>query len=329
MLLLSCCVRKVDQLVFAPDGGILYTAGMRVTDSINCIIPSLDNRGFEIWQPTQSDKRVTHLFPDDQVNGLVPLPIGGRLVVNLDMIRVNRGTRGRGWYDQFTRKSGRYSEEYTHIPALAAGSNLLVAFGSKTGDYRHYSLFGWRSDPFESPAAWQVAADVVGHRVVRAAVTDDGTRLVCYETHGGSMLVHQGHTLAERSVTDGSLVRRVPLPVRKLTALAFSSDNRWLAAACGAAVYVWETANLVAKPIKLFDSGRMAVTGIAFHPSGRLLAATSNDSNVRLYCTTSWQTVHTFAWEVGRLRSIAFSPCGLLAAAGSDTGKVVVWDVNL
>jgi WD40 repeat protein len=37
----------------------------------------------------------------------------------------------------------------------------------------------------------------------------------------------------------------------------------------------------------------------------------------------------TFTWDIGRMRSIAFSPDGALAAAGGDTGKVVVWDVDL
>jgi WD40 repeat protein len=70
-------------------------------------------------------------------------------------------------------------------------------------------------------------------------------------------------------------------------------------------------------------------TGIAFHPSGRYLAATSNDATVKLYDTTTWQVAKTYTWDIGRMRSIAFSPDGTLAAAGSDTGKVVVWDVDL
>ena len=61
----------------------------------------------------------------------------------------------------------------------------------------------------------------------------------------------------------------------------------------------------------------------------RFLAATSNDATVKLYDTSIWALAKTYTWNIGRLRSIAFSPDGLLAAAGSDTGKIVVWDVDL
>lgn len=82
-------------------------------------------------------------------------------------------------------------------------------------------------------------------------------------------------------------------------------------------------------PIRLLDAGRRKVTGLAFHPSGRWLAATSNDATVKLFDTTSWAAATTFTWDVGRMRSVAFSPDGTLAAAGSDSGKVVVWDVDV
>ncbi|MBM3980955.1 MAG: WD40 repeat domain-containing protein [Planctomycetes bacterium] len=70
-------------------------------------------------------------------------------------------------------------------------------------------------------------------------------------------------------------------------------------------------------------------TALAFHPSGRFLAATSNDETVKLYDTTTWAVARTFTWDIGRMRSVAFSPDGTLAAAGSDKGKVVVWDVDV
>ena len=74
---------------------------------------------------------------------------------------------------------------------------------------------------------------------------------------------------------------------------------------------------------------RQHFTGLAFHPSGRFLAATSNDNTVKLYDTTTWEMAHAFDWQIGRLRSVAISPDGTLAAAGGDKGKIVVWDFDL
>jgi WD40 repeat protein len=91
---------------------------------------------------------------------------------------------------------------------------------------------------------------------------------------------------------------------------------------------VWDAKDLTQKPRKVPISRRGHGTGIAFHPSGRYLAATSNDATVKLYDTSTWEVTRTFTWEIGRMRSIAFSPDGTLAAAGSDKGQVVVWDVD-
>jgi WD40 repeat protein len=76
------------------------------------------------------------------------------------------------------------------------------------------------------------------------------------------------------------------------------------------------------------QNARPYFTGLAFHPSGRYLAATSNDATVKLYDTSTWKVARAFNWDIGRLRSVAFSPDGMLAAAGGDRGKVVVWDVD-
>jgi WD40 repeat protein len=70
-------------------------------------------------------------------------------------------------------------------------------------------------------------------------------------------------------------------------------------------------------------------TAVAFHPSGRFLLVASTDETVKLYDVRTWEVVRSFAWDIGRMRSVAFSPDGTLAAAGSDKGKVVVWDVDI
>lgn len=77
------------------------------------------------------------------------------------------------------------------------------------------------------------------------------------------------------------------------------------------------------------NDSRRNFTGIAFHPSGRYLAATSNDETVKVFDTATWEVAHTFTWKIGKMKSVAFSPDGALAAAGSDKGQVVVWDVDL
>jgi hypothetical protein len=50
---------------------------------------------------------------------------------------------------------------------------------------------------------------------------------------------------------------------------------------------------------------------------------------VKLYDTATWKLARAFDWGVGRLRSVAFSPDGMLGAAGGVKGEVVVRDVDL
>ena len=77
------------------------------------------------------------------------------------------------------------------------------------------------------------------------------------------------------------------------------------------------------------NDDRLYFTGLAFHPSGAYLATTSTDATVRLYDTTAWEVARTYAWQTGKLRCVAFSPDGMLAAVGTDSGNIVVWDVDL
>jgi WD40 repeat protein len=110
---------------------------------------------------------------------------------------------------------------------------------------------------------------------------------------------------------------------------AVSPDGGLLAALSGRSVIVWDMKAVESPPIKVTSPGRLAFTGTAFHPSGKYLAVTSNDATVYLYDTRTWSVLQTFAWEIGRLRCVAFSADGCLAAAGNDRGQIVVWDVDL
>ena len=108
-----------------------------------------------------------------------------------------------------------------------------------------------------------------------------------------------------------------------------SLGGRLIAGRWGVWIGVFRTEDMNAAPVTFRNDNRKEFTGLAFHPSGRYLAATSNDATVKLYDTGTWELAHAFDWDIGRLRSVAFSPDGMLAAAGGDRGKIVVWDVDL
>jgi WD40 repeat protein len=138
------------------------------------------------------------------------------------------------------------------------------------------------------------------------------------------------HRIVTRSAKTGDEVRRSDLLVERPVDWVISPDGSVVAGRVTVWVHVYPTSGSFAKPhATLRNTTRKEYTDLTFHPSGRFLAATSNDKTVKLYDTATWQLAHTYTWNIGRMRSIAFSPDGSLAAAGSDTGKVVVWDVDV
>jgi WD40 repeat protein len=148
-------------------------------------------------------------------------------------------------------------------------------------------------------------------------------RFVAVERHGTN-----GPKLFARSVQTGQVVAEGEREVSPEGA-TLSPDGRRAAALLRAWAYTYPAPGVGGHGRAIRNDGKRHFTGIAFHPSGRYLAATSNDETVKLFDAESGEPVRSFAWRVGRLRSVAFSPDGALAAAGSDTGKVVVWDVDV
>jgi WD40 repeat protein len=130
------------------------------------------------------------------------------------------------------------------------------------------------------------------------------------------------------SVERGEHLRSAKLPAGTVSKFALSPDSRMFATCRTNALSIWNAADLKVTT-RLQNDTKAHFTAVAFHPSGRYLAATSNDMTVKLYDTTTWKIVYTFTWKIGRLRSVAFSPDGTLAAVGSEMGQVVVWDVDL
>ena len=76
------------------------------------------------------------------------------------------------------------------------------------------------------------------------------------------------------------------------------------------------------------DTGS-SVNGLAYSPSGELMATAHGDGSVRLWDAGSGEERARLAGEGGSVWSVAFSPDGQLVASGSDDGSVRLWRVRV
>jgi WD40 repeat protein len=132
-----------------------------------------------------------------------------------------------------------------------------------------------------------------------------------------------------RETATGAVLAEAPVAGSVWGVPAQSPDRRLIAYHVQNRVLVVRGDDLGAELLTFCNDNRKEFTGPAFHPSGRFLAATSNDNTLKLYDTATWAVARAFNFDIGRLRSVAFSPDGMLAVVGGDKGKIVVWDVDL
>lgn len=154
----------------------------------------------------------------------------------------------------------------------------------------------------------------------------DGSRILTSEREGGLLA---STFLAFRSLATGEVLASAKIGDYDRPTLAAAPDDSAFVVLSKNLMLVLREPHMRQHGSPIRGDGKKHFTGAAFHPSGRFLAVTSNDETVRLYDTTSWTVSRTFTWDIGKMRSVAFSPDGTLAAAGSDSGQVVVWDVDL
>ena len=172
-------------------------------------------------------------------------------------------------------------------------------------------------------SAWSVSTD----RLVRSPplFLAGGERFVLFEGRPETI----PHWYVTRDARTGQVLSEVAGSGYHFHCPVLSADRRLVAARLGIWIAIFQLDDFRSRSVTFRNEGRKEFTGLAFHPSGRFLAATSNDATVKLYDTATWKVAHAFNWDIGRLRSVAFSPDGTLAAAGGDKGKIVVWDVDV
>ncbi len=140
---------------------------------------------------------------------------------------------------------------------------------------------------------------------------------------------HPTQFVSLREAATGKQLTRVPLdaadPVKQL---AFTADgSKLLARTADRKVQLFD-ATTGAAAGELVHPGRSFVSGVAVHPRGPVACARTNGT-VTFWDADTRAQLRTLDWKAGRLASVAFSPDGALAAAGTEDGKIVVWDVDV
>ena len=307
MLMLGGRSKSVDRLAFSPDGSLLAAAGDQY-------------QPFDLWRVDSPDRPQRHIPVrfDKRYWNFCFHPADGLLLVadDSEVIAFDALTGEEAW-----RVEPQENFVLAGLSVSKDGRRLVVAelyqYLSESG-YQWWELNGRKPPTRKQTAKGSPRCKCRGVVILPSAgiaVAEDRSTEIPAQIH---LLTAEGRS-SRIWRTSFDFVRQ----------LAVTPNGRLIAAQFQRNVVIWDANDPDNPPAQIKNESRFAFTGIAFHPSGRYLAATSNDESVKLYDTATWEIARTFTWDIGRMRSVAFSPDGTLAAAGSDTGNVVVWDVDL
>lgn len=166
------------------------------------------------------------------------------------------------------------------------------------------------------------------HRCGSPTITPTGERTAAAEGYDGP----DGRPRQEVAIRDtetGKTTARISLhAAAPALQLAFTADGaKLLVRDDSRTVQVFDAASGT-RAGELVHRGRPFVTAVAVHPRGPVACART-DGTVTFWDADRREPIRTLDWKAGKLVSLAFSPDGTLAAAGTEDGKVVVWDVDV
>ncbi|MBM3982698.1 MAG: WD40 repeat domain-containing protein [Planctomycetes bacterium] len=272
----------------------------------------------EVWD-AGSGRLIDPAVDDHQTEGLAFLHDGRYLFVarGPDSVALNPLTG---------KDTGRVSLEesnWWYRLAVAADGSHLLASDSRfsVGFVGYYAIEG------ECRFRHLWTSEREAHLWIQAlAVAPDGATVALAE-----QVEPRGRPSLHLSIRTGSTGKQrntVPIdPASPVRQLAFSADGaKLLARTDSNAVQLFDAAT-GADLGALKHKGRPFVTGIAVHPRGPVACART-DGTVTMWDAETREQRRVLDWKAGRLVSVAFAPDGALAAAGTEDGKVIVWDVD-
>lgn len=194
-----------------------------------------------------------------------------------------------------------------------------------------HCLIGWRAGEQGWVRAWTVStADL---SVDRLTLSSDGRlfALLARPTLGTRWWDYPLRVEVRDAATAAVRVT-AEYPSNHPARLLFSPDARQLVGFKDMTLLVWPVSGdlgSLGPPQLIRNDNRKHFTAMAFHPNGRHLFATSNDTTVHVFDTQTWERRERYRWQLGNLKAVAISPDGTLAAAAGHDGDLVIWDLDV
>jgi WD40 repeat protein len=237
----------------------------------------------------------------------------------------------RRTYDRDTRKT--LAENTSFKVQTVDGSQ-----GISLHTLPDYLMIGWRRVDGSWVQTWTVS--IAALSVESLTFSSDGQLFAMLTRPALGKGWEQNPRIVEvRDVATATLRGTGEYPYRYDEPLLFSPDCRQLVGFNTMNLMVWpipESGDLGALK-RIRNTSRKQFTAMVYHPTGRYLYVTSNgedtrnskDATVHVFDTATWTRVEQFTWKLGNLKAVAVSADGILAAAGSDRGDIVIWDVDI
>jgi WD40 repeat protein len=299
---------RIEMLAFAPDGRGLASVSQHV--------------GLNVWDRLTPNAGPSRTLPYNSARSLRYTPDGNTLVL-VGYSPLHPGNELIFLHDLLTGEAVALPLEGGRVHSscdITPDGLFLLTTGS---DSRLAIMGQLACRSMETPQTPIWTIQTPRYLTSSPLVLPGGQRFALVE-----WTAHRENYLVTRETATGTIVAEFFIP-RPFRHALMDPTGQWIAARKTNRISILHGANFAATPIVLKSDNRKEVTCLAFHPSGRYLAATSNDATVKIYDTETWKVAQVFTWEIGRMRSIAFSPDGMLAAAGSDKGQIIVWDFDL
>ncbi|AMV22911.1 WD domain, G-beta repeat [Gemmata sp. SH-PL17] len=298
--------RPLDLLAVGPGG--LVAASTFVFDAPGDV---------EVWDAGTGTRQCIHHIPDRETECIAFTSDGRFLFVGatagITVIDLHSG--GKTAVSRFAGSSPDFvlSAGGTRLVVVNQNNNNVECFAIGAG--AHFSL------------VWSGQSDWREHYA--PALNRDGTRaaLVADTVYGGPGGRPSQHI--QFYDAQGKFSGVIPLdPADPKAGFVFTADGMKLLVPTGSRTVQMFDATTGAAAGELVHPGRPYVTCIAVHPRGIVACARTNGT-VTFWDAEKREPLRTFDWKAGKLVSVAFAPDGTLAAAGTEDGKVVVWDVDV